>query len=116
MSRHADPDRLIVGALHTISTRSWVPLTGQQRQEVLRELAAAAAGRTDLIHEAAGVMLGLRPDDDEADPYHVKYTAAAGLLLELAGTAEDAPEVQRWVPVGAKRRDRWRRPEPQRGW
>lgn len=106
---------MIVGALHTISSGTWTAPTGQERRDVLHRLAAAAGDRTDLMIEAAGVMLGLRPRD-ENDPYHAKYTAAAQLLLELAGVPERAPEVQRWVRVGAERSARWRRPEQRREW
>jgi hypothetical protein len=38
------------------------------------------------------------------------------MLLEVAGVDEDDERVQRWVPVGRERRDRWRRPEAPRGW
>lgn len=59
--------------------------------------------------EAAGVMLGLRPADQH-DPHHGKYSAGAGLLLELACVPEDDPAIQEWIPVGAERRARWRCP------
>jgi hypothetical protein len=56
-----DQDRMIVGAVCTIATRRWEPLTGQARTDTLAELRGIAASRTDLLIEAAGVTLGVRP-------------------------------------------------------
>jgi hypothetical protein len=74
-----------------------------------------AGGRTDLMIETAGVMLGARPRN-KLDPRHIKLTYGARFLLELACVPEDAPAVRRWVPVGEERRTRGRGPEPDRGW
>jgi hypothetical protein len=109
------PDRMTVGALHTIATRTWEPPTGQARDERLAQLSAEADGRTDLVIEAAGVLLGSRPPD-ETDPRHIQRSAGAAMLLELAGVREDDPRVREWTPIGAERRDRWRHPEAPTGW
>jgi hypothetical protein len=110
-------DQAIVSKLYTIATRTWEEPTGPDRTGRLNELTAAAGGRTDLLAEAAGILLGTRPDDDH-DPRHRQHSAGAGaeMLLELAQTPEDDPKVQRWVPIGAERRTRWRRPETPTGW
>lgn len=109
------PDRMTAGTLHTIGTRTWERPTGKAREERLAELAAAADGRTDLLIEAAGILLGSRPPD-ETDPRHIQRSAGAELLLELAGVLEGDPRVQEWVPVGKEPRDRWRHPEAPTGW
>lgn len=96
-----------MSTIHTIATRTWEEPTGQERDDRLAQLAAAAAGRTDLLAEAAGVLLGVRPLDED-DPRHRQLTYGAELLLEVAETSEDDPEVQRWVLVGEERRDRRR--------
>lgn len=109
------PDRATVSTLHTIATKTWEPPTGRAREQRLAELTAVADGRTDLLLEAAGILLGGRPPD-ETDPRHIQRSAGAAMLLELAGVREDDPRVQGWVPVGAERRARWMGPEPNRGW
>jgi nitroreductase len=107
-------DQAIVSDLHTIAARTWNEPTGPDRNARLTELTAAAGGRTDLMIEAAGVLLGVRPRN-EYDPRHVKCTYAARLLLELADVAEDTPEVREWVAVGAERRARWLQPADRGG-
>lgn len=109
------PDRMTVGTLHTIATRTWDPPTGKAREERLAQLAAEADGRTDLLLEAAGILLGGRPPEP-TDPRYIQRSAGAAMLLELAGVREDDPRVQEWMPVGAERRTRWMGPEPPRGW
>jgi hypothetical protein len=54
-------------------------------------------------------MLGLRPSD-ENEPSYQKYSAAAELLLEVADVRANDEAVQKWVPIGKERRERWRRP------
>lgn len=106
----------LVSSLITIATRTWTPPEGASRDERLEELRNQAAGRTDALAEAAGILLGTRPDD-EHDPRHVQQTAAVGMLLEVAGVEEDDERVQRAVAVGRERRERNRvRPAPERAW
>ncbi|MGH3377662.1 MAG: hypothetical protein ACRDS0_03875 [Pseudonocardiaceae bacterium] len=100
-----NPDEMITGALHTIAIRGWVPPTGPDREARLNELRDAARGRTDLLIQVAGVILGTRVDD-EYDPRYVKHTAGAAMLLELADVTDDDPQVQRWFAAGRERRDR----------
>lgn len=108
-------DRAIVSSLHTIATRTWKPPTGPDRDAVLDQIRERAGGRTDLLIEAAGILLGVRPDN-EHDPRHRQATAGARMLLEAADVAEDDERVREWMPVGAERRVRWRKPEAPTGW
>jgi hypothetical protein len=73
---------MITGALHTIATRSWVPPVGAARDARLNELREAAGRRTGLLIQVAGIILGVRVDD-EHDPRYVGYTANSAMLLEL---------------------------------
>jgi hypothetical protein len=104
-------DQATVSSLHTIATRSWTPPTGHARDAVLDELREIASGRTDLMIEAAGVLLGTRPAD-EHDPRHRQRTAGAEILLDAAGVpkGDQVEAVRPWVPIGADRWYRWRRP------
>lgn len=108
-------DQAIVSTLHTIATRTWTPPAGQDREDAVARLRDIAGDRTDLLAKAAGIILGLRPAD-EADPSYGRYDGGAELLLEVAGVDRDDKRVREWVPVGAERRSRWRRPEAPRGW
>jgi hypothetical protein len=82
--------------------------------QVLAQLDEIAGGRTELLIEAAGVLLGGRPPDT-SDPRWQQRTDGADMLLELAGVKESDAAVQAWVAQGAERRNRWRRPEQPRG-
>lgn len=116
--RRAEPDsdRMRIGALHTIATRTWTPPTGANRAARLAELRERAGGRTDLLAEAAGILLGVRPDDEHHARY-IRDSAGAAMLLEVAGVAEDDERVRRAVELGRDRRERGRiRPAPERRW
>jgi hypothetical protein len=104
-------DQAIVGSLHTIATRTWMPPTGHARDAVLDKLRQTAAGRTDVMIQAAGILLGTCPTD-EHDPRHRQRTAGAEMLLDAAGVPKDgqAEAVRPWVSIGAERWSRWRRP------
>lgn len=111
-----DSHRMLVGALHTIATRTWTPPAGAERETRLAELSRRTAGDVDALTEAAGILLGTRPDD-EHDPRYVRATAGAGMLLEVAGVREDDERVQRAIEEGRGRRERGRlRPAPEGGW
>ncbi|MGI5233781.1 hypothetical protein [Actinoallomurus sp. CA-142502] len=114
MGEH-EQDQRVISTLLTIATRTWTAPTGQHRAGVLARLREIAGDRTDLLAQAAGIMLGLRPAD-EADPNYTRYDGGAELLLEVADVDRDDKRVQEWVPVGVERRNRWRRPEAPRGW
>jgi hypothetical protein len=89
---------------------------GADRTARLGELRRLADGRTDLLVQAAGSLLGVRIDD-EHDHRHRGFTAGAEMLHELAGVTEDDPEVRHWVAIGREWRERSRiRPEPDWGW
>jgi hypothetical protein len=111
-----DSHRMLVGALHTIATRTWTPPAGAEREARLAELRERAAGNVDALTEAAGILLGIRPDD-EHDPRHARATAGAAMLLELAGVTEDDERVREAKRVGEERRERGRlRPGRSGGW
>jgi hypothetical protein len=102
-------DQATVSRLHTMATRTWEPPTGHARNEALARIRDIAGDRIDLLAQTAGIMLGPRPFD-ETDPSYRKYSAGADLLLEVAGVGENDEVVQKWVPIGEERRERWRRP------
>jgi hypothetical protein len=107
---------MLVGALHTIATRTWTPPAGAEREARLAELSERAAGNAKALTEAAGILLGTRPDD-EHDPRYVRATAGAAMLLEVAGVTEDDERVRRAVEIGRERRERGRlRPGREGGW
>lgn len=112
------PDQMTASSLYTIATRHCPaePPTGADRDARLAELRERADGQTDLVIQIAGIILGTRVED-EYDPRHKGFTAAAAMLLEVAGLCEDDERVQQWIAVGRERRERHRsRPEPDRGW
>jgi hypothetical protein len=71
-------DRAAVSSLHTIAARTWEPPTGQERDTALARIRDIADDRADLLAEAASIMLGLRPSDENELP---QYSAGAALLL-----------------------------------
>ena len=106
--RQRGHDQATVSSPHTIATRTWEPLTGQARDEALTRIRDIAGNRIDLLAQAAGIMLELRPADGD-HPNYRKYSAGAALLLEVANVERDDEAVQKWVPIGEDRRARWRR-------
>lgn len=102
-------DQVTVSGLHTIAARTWEPPIGEERDDVLARLRGIAGDRTDLLTRAAGIMLGLRPPDENDSAYR-RYDGGAKLLLEVAGVPERDQRVQEWVPTGEARRTRWRLP------
>jgi hypothetical protein len=100
---HPDPDRIIIAGLYGTALRrgGWHKPTGIHRNAAIEEIRDVAAGRTDLLAEAAGVMLGTHP---AGDVQHARYRIAADLILEAADLTEGHPDVQHWIAVGERRR------------
>jgi hypothetical protein len=96
---------MIASSLHAIATRTWVPPT--DRHTRLDELRTVTGGRTDLLTQEAGIILGVRVDG-EHDARYIGRTAGGEMLLELAGVEANDERVQRWVAVDRDRRE-WRR-------
>ena len=95
-----EPDDLIVAALHGAASRhaGWTAPIGDARRTAVAELREIAAGRTELLSQVAGLLLGYAPP---GDAMHDHNRIAAGLLVE-AGAEPDA--VARWIEVGGRRR------------
>jgi hypothetical protein len=100
------PDRITVARLHGAASRyaGWTRPEGEAREHavtVLREIATeesphrAPRLRTDLLAEAAGVLIGA------ASPTHPEHHLIAAELLIGAGADEDL--VEKWIPVGRER-------------
>jgi hypothetical protein len=96
-----------VAALNGAAQRhaGWTPPTGQARAAALEELRQLAGDDTDAYAHAAGTMLGAHPPGDAS---HDLFAIAAELVLEAGGLEEDDERVQRWITVGAERRERGR--------
>lgn len=100
---HPNPDRIIIAGLYGTALRrgGWHKPTGIYREAAIEEIRDVAAGRTDLLAEAAGIMLGTHPPDDVQ---HARYRIAADLILEAADLDQDHPDVQHWIAMGERRR------------
>ena len=98
---------LRVAALNGAAQRhgGWTPPTGQNREAALGELRQLGGDDTDAYAETAGLMLGTHPPGDAS---HDLFRNATGLVLEAGGLTEDDERVQRWITVGAERRERGR--------
>jgi hypothetical protein len=98
-------DRLIVARLPAIAQRHarWRELTEAEKAAAVAELRETANGRTDLLAEVAGILLGAHEGElDEAK------ARAAAELCRLAGADEDL--IPQWVEEGKRRAEAARLP------
>jgi hypothetical protein len=101
------PHLLAVARLNGAAQRlaGWTAPTGPARTQALDELRQLAGDDTNAYATAAGTMLGAHPPGDAS---HGLFANAAALVLEAGGLTEDDERVQRWIAVGAERRERGR--------
>jgi hypothetical protein len=71
-------------------------LTGQARSDALAQLTDAAAGRSDLLAEYAGIAVGFH----EGDVDEGQYLRAAQLCIEAGA---DTSLIPHWLEVGRRR-------------
>lgn len=95
------PDGIITAQLHGAASRRarWSEPTGQDREDALAELRDIADGRTDLLAQVAGTILGWHPPSDMD---HEHFVIAAGLLLEAGGA--EHPDVKDAARTDAEER------------
>jgi hypothetical protein len=79
---------------------SWTRPEGAAREAALAELTQIADGRSDLVAQVAGRLLGFSP---QGDMFHPQARIAADLLIE-AGADEGL--IGQWEAEGWERRDR----------
>jgi hypothetical protein len=106
----SDSDRVLCAQLAGTAGHHarWRPLTEDEHRVAVEELTELAAGRTDLLAEQAGLLLGCYPADDVFAP--IKHQAAQ--LLIAAGA--DQAAVEGWVEEGRRRAAVKLRPTPHR--
>lgn len=92
-------DRLIVASLmgEARHRSRWRPLTGEEESAAVAELRLVAGGRTDLLAEVAGILLGT----SEGETDEALARQGAGLCL-LAGA--DLEQIPGWVAEGRRRK------------
>ncbi|GAA2074389.1 hypothetical protein GCM10009780_08080 [Actinomadura alba] len=95
-----EPDDLIVAALHGAASRhaGWTAPEGSARQAAVTELREIAGGRTDLLAQVAGLLLGYAPP---GDAMHEHNRIAAELLIDAGA---DPGAVRAWIEIGGERR------------
>jgi hypothetical protein len=93
------PDRLVVASLQGAASRhaGWSDPEGDARAAAVAELREIAAGRADLLAEAAGVCKGF---DLAGDPSAAQYRIMAGLLIDAGA---DVQLLDHWTEVGKRR-------------
>ena len=92
-------DRILVAQL-TGEARfraRWRPLTGDEEDAAVAELAALAGGRADLLAEVAGIFEGT----SEGEPDE-QLARAAAALCRKAGA--DPKAIPAWIEEGRRRR------------
>ncbi len=96
----ADPDRITVARLSAVASRHAArgTITDEQRAEAQAELAAIAAGRTDLLAQEAGINLGFATMQDGSE--HAVRQLAAELCIEAGADSELVPV---WEQAGRER-------------
>src|SRR5215472_13401027 len=91
-------DRITLAQLHGASRRHARrphPTAGQ-REAAVTELADIAAGRADLLAEAAGITAGAHA----GDPDEATYLRAAQLLIDAGA---DTAQIEYWTGEGRRR-------------
>jgi hypothetical protein len=103
MSRSArplpDPDRILAAKLTGTANRhaQWRDLTPGEHATAVTELRNLAAGRTDLLAEEAGLLIGCHEHTINAPIKH----QAAGLLIAAGADPDLIPQ---WIEEGRRRR------------
>jgi hypothetical protein len=118
MVRHVRPDpgseRVLYSQIYSTAQRLGRngELNPQGQSAAVAELRNLAGDRTDLLVQAAGIMLGCHPPRTTA--YRL-YRIWADLLLKAADITEDHENLQRWIAEGKRRTQaRQRRSDPPR--
>jgi hypothetical protein len=91
-------DRITVAQLHGASRRHArrPHPTADQREAAVTELADIAAGRADLLAQAAGITAGAHA----GDPDEATYLRAAQLLIDAGA---DTAQIDYWTGEGRRR-------------
>jgi hypothetical protein len=99
--RSLDPDRLLGAELcgEAMHRARWRQLTADETAAAVAALRELAGGRTDLLAEQTGLLLGFSEDTITAP-----LKRCAALLLIAAGADESL--VPQWVEEGRRRRPR----------
>lgn len=98
MMERAPDDRVLWARIAAAAAR-WTrngDLTGPARSDALAQLADAAAGRSDLLAEYAGIAVGFH----EGDVDERQYLRAAQLCIEAGA---DTSLIPHWLEVGRRR-------------
>jgi hypothetical protein len=93
----AEKDRILLAQITGIAHRyASVNPTGRSRATAVTNLAEQAAGRSDLLAEAAGIAIGCHEGElDEA-----RYLAVAQLCVEAGA---DQTAIPSWIAEGRRR-------------
>lgn len=97
--RDPDPDRFRLARINGAAghyAHHLCELTSEQEGEALASITAAAAGRTDLLAHAAGILLGFH----EGTPGEARARLTASLMIK-AGADQD--QIPRWTEEGRRR-------------
>lgn len=91
-------DRITLAQLHGASRRHArrPHPTGDEREAAVTELADIAAGRADLLAQAAGITAGAHA----GDPDEATYLRAAQLLIDAGA---DTARIDYWTGEGRRR-------------
>jgi hypothetical protein len=96
-----NPDGIITARLRGTATR-WASKRPHDVDAAVAELREIAGGRTDLLAEAAGILIGARPPRAE-ETFGWPTQAVAGALCIAAGV--DLTKLHDWITVAEERQD-----------
>jgi hypothetical protein len=101
------PDRILVAQITGTARHHarWRDLTADEETAAVTELRELAAGRSDLLAEVAGLLLGFH----EGDLEEPRASSAANLCMK-AGVDQDL--VANWITEGRSRATAARMPPP----
>jgi hypothetical protein len=103
-------DRILVAQLtgEARHRAKWRPLSSDEEDQAVAELATLAGGRADLLAQVAGIFEGA--SEGELDE---PLARCAARLCRLAGA--DPEEIQAWIEEGRRRRAAARKAPPSGG-